>query len=311
PLHLFYCATAFFHEAIQRPMASTIVMWGANIVNLVLNLWFVPLYGAEGSAWATFGARVVLAGALAAWIFAMPDGVNFGVRFKAQGPRFGSLLRVGAAAAVSQMAEAGAFSAMTIIAGRIGETAVSAYQILLNVLAVVFMVALGMSTATAVLTSEAVGRRSAGDAARASWTGLGLNTLFMGVLALVVWIFAAAIARGYTSSLEVVALVAALMWIAAAVFVPDGGQVVAAQALRARGDNWFPTASHIVSYVVVMPPLAFYLGETLQMGVAGLMLAIFWASVLSVGILTLRMWWIARRGALPPAGESVPVSMGH
>src|SRR5690606_7920630 len=32
PLHFFYVATAFFLESIQRPMASTIVMWAANVV---------------------------------------------------------------------------------------------------------------------------------------------------------------------------------------------------------------------------------------------------------------------------------------
>src|SRR5688572_16790976 len=61
PLHFVYVATAFLLESMQRPLASTVVMWAANAVNLVLNLAFVPEFGAEGSAWATFGARVCLA----------------------------------------------------------------------------------------------------------------------------------------------------------------------------------------------------------------------------------------------------------
>ena len=36
------------------------------------------------------------------------------------------------------------------------------------------------------------------------------------------------------------------MPVAALVLVPDGGQVVVAAALRARGDNWLPTASHVL-----------------------------------------------------------------
>ncbi len=295
PLHLFYCATAFFLESIQRPMASTIVMWGANGVNLALNLWLVPLYGAEGSAWATLGARLFLAGVLALWVISLRDGDRYGVRARAAGPSFSALLGVGAAAAVSQAAEAGAFSAMTIIAGRIGADAVSAYQILLNLLAVVFMVALGLSTATAVLTSEAIGRGAPRDAARASWTGLALNTLFMLGFAVLVLVFAQLIARAYTSAPILVAMTAALMPLAAAILAPDGGQVVAAAALRARGDNWFPTASHILAYALVMPPLAFYLGEIEGHGVAGLMSAILWASVLSVGVLTIRLWALTRR----------------
>lgn len=76
---------------------------------------------------------------------------------------------------------------------------------------------------------------------------------------------------------------------------PDGAQVVAASALRARGDNWFPTFSHILAYAIVMPLLGFWLAETRGMGVAGLVLAIFWASVLSASVLLLRWWALARK----------------
>jgi MATE family multidrug resistance protein len=78
------------------------------------------------------------------------------------------------------------------------------------------------------------------------------------------------------------------------VLFPDGGQVVAAQALRARGDNWFPTASHVLAYVLVMPPLALWLAEHHGQGVAGLMQAILWASVLSYGVLVARFWHLGR-----------------
>jgi MATE family multidrug resistance protein len=75
--------------------------------------------------------------------------------------------------------------------------------------------------------------------------------------------------------------------------LPDGSQVVASSALRARGDNWFPTASHLLAYALVMPALGYWLAEVKAQGVAGLMSAILWASWLSFGVLGLRLW--ARR----------------
>lgn len=294
PLHLFYVATAFFLESIKRPMASMVVMWLANGVNLALNLLLVPEYGALGSAWATGGARLFLAGVLIWWVLRLPDARALGVRGGGEGVRYGALMQVGAAAALSQAAEAGAFSWMTIVAGRIGAEAVAAYQILLNMLAVVFMIALGLASATSVLTSEAVGRRANADAARASWTGLALNTVLMAAAAIIMLAFAAPIARAYTADIAISALVASLMGLAAAILAPDGGQVVAAAALRARGDNWFPTASHVVAYALVMPVLGFWWGETQGQGVAGLMLAIFWASCLSVAVLGARLMWLTR-----------------
>jgi MATE family multidrug resistance protein len=302
PLHFAYVTSAFFLESIQRPMASTIVMWIANGLNLVLNLALVPRLGAEGSAWATLGARLCLAGALGIWVVRLRDAALFGVRERASGPSYRALLGVGVAAAVSQAAEAGAFSGMTIIAGRIGAEAVSVYQILLNLLAVVFMIALGISSATAVLTSEAIGRDDTADATRASFTGLGLNTIFMLIVALGVFGFGRWIGRAYTADPLVAALVASLIWIAAAVMPPDGGQVVAAAALRARGDNWFPTASHLLAYALVMPAFAFWLAETRGHGVSGLMTAIFAASVLSCGVLCARLWALRKSLPDPPRG---------
>jgi multidrug resistance protein, MATE family len=290
PLHFVYVTTAFFLESVQKPLASTLVMWGANAANLVLNLALVPSYGAEGSAWATVGARLCLAAVLVIWVLRSADLARFGVRGRSRGPSYGALLRVGGAAAVSHAAESGAFSGMTLVAGRIGGDAVSTYQILLNLLAIVFMVSLGFSSATAVLTSEAVGRKAPADATRASFVGMALNSAFMLVSALILYVFAGAIGRAYTADLKVAAGVAALMWLVALILPPDGGQAVAASALRARGDNWFPTASHLLSYALVMPALGLWLGEWRGHGVTGLMLAILGASWLSCAALCVRLW---------------------
>ena len=300
PLHLAYCACAFYLEAIQRPVVGTVVIWSANILNIGLNWALIPHLGAEGSAWATFGARAFLAATLTAWIWYLADARALGIRGPiagVQGPTYRALLAVGAAAAVSQAVEAGAFSAMTIIAGRIGADAVSAYQILLNMLAVVFMIALGLSTATAVTVSEAIGAKDRATANRAGWLGLGMNTIAMLIAGLAFIAFGAPIAAAFTSDVSLAQLVAANMVLAALIMAPDGGQVVAAAALRARGDNWFPTASHVLAYAVLMPPLAFVLAESNGRGVGGLMEAILIASVASVGVLALRLAAQARSSA--------------
>jgi MATE family multidrug resistance protein len=297
PLHLLYVAATFFLEAVKKPGVSTLIMWLANGVNLALNLLWVPDHGAIGSAWATVAARVFLAGVILVWIFfVMREREAFGVRARREhkGPSYGALLAVGVAAAVSQAVEAGAFSAMTVIAGRIGAEVVSAYQIMLNLLALVFMIALGLGAATAVLVSEAVGRDAPGDAARAGWTGIAINAVGMALAGVVMLAFAGQIGRAYTADVALAASLAALMWVGALVLVPDGTQVVTASALRARGDNWFPTWSHIFAYAIVMPILGYWLAERQAMGVEGLLLAIFWASVVSAAVLVLRWWALAR-----------------
>lgn len=327
PLHLLYIAGTYFLEAIKKPGISTVVMWLANGMNLALNLlwvpdldvantvaWASPLYdalreqpilsalhdlapshGAEGSAWATVGARIFLAATVLLCIYLLRDGVTFGVRKSrgAHGHGYRALLGVGAAAAVSQAVEAGAFSAMTVIAGRISAEVVAAYQILLNLMAFVFMIALGLAAATAVLVSEAIGRKAPQDSARAGWTGIGLNAIGMIIAAIVILVFNVPIGHAYTADIALAALISSLTWVCALALLPDGTQVVAASALRARSDNWFPTFSHILAYAAVMPVLGYWLAEHQGMGVAGLLFAIFWASVVSAAVLLWRWWTIA------------------
>ncbi len=104
---------------------------------------------------------------------------------------------------------------MTVIAGRLGANVVAAYQILLNLMAFVFMIALGMAAATAVLVSEAIGRKAPHDAARAGWTGIGLNEISMIVAAVAILVFAAPIGHAYTADVQLAALISSLMWICA------------------------------------------------------------------------------------------------
>jgi len=297
PLHLIYICTAFFVEAIQRPAVSTWVMWIANVINLGLNLWLVPHNGALGSAWATVGARAFLALALLLWVLFLPEARQLGLRKHVKAPGYAKFLSVGGAAAISQAAESSAFSGMTVLAGRLGGHAVASYQILLNLLAMVFMVALGFATATAVLTAEAVGQRSRRDTAHASWSGLAVNSLVMGAIGVAMFALATPIAFAYTIDANVARGVAQCVPLVAAILIADGGQVVAASALRAQGDNWFPTASHLFSYALIMPALGFLLAEAQQLGVRGLLLAIFWASVFSVGVLVTRLWQLTRNAA--------------
>lgn len=311
PFHLIYIATAFFLEGVNRPTPAMIAMIAANVLNLGLNIALVfglgpiPAMGAVGSAWATLGARVALALGLVWYVYAMRDAGDFGVHVRpapnkalAQEQR-----RIGYAAGMSQAFEAGSFSMMNVIAGMVSALQVAAFAVGVNVLSIVFMVALGFSSATGVLVSQARGAGNPRAMRDAAWLGLaatGLAMLAPGALCLAI---PQVIARGYVSDPALLGIVAPVLMLCAFVFVTDGVQVVAAQALRSIGDVWFPTASHFVSYALVMAPLGYVFCVMLGQGAQGLMIAIIVASLLSGVILTARVWLRLRSGA--------PIEMIH
>jgi hypothetical protein len=110
-----------------------------------------------------------------------------------------------------RLSRAGAFSGMTIIAARSGGQAVASHQILLNLLAVVFMVALGVPSATTVLTGDAIGRGVTREAGRASWTGLAVNTGLMLLIGSVLFGFSQPMAAAYTADASLRVWVVRLM----------------------------------------------------------------------------------------------------
>lgn len=304
PFALVYIASAFFLEGLKRPMAGMVLMLIANLINVGLNWVLVyghlgaPALGAVGSAWATTVVRILLAGAIVGYIlFLLRGRERYGVHQRPEGGwrAWARQREIGYAAGVSIGLEVGAFTVMTLFAGWLGVVSLAAYSITINLLALVFMVALGLGSATAVRVGIAHARRDTVDLALAGWTGLAVNTVAMALCGVGLWLFAAPIARFYTIDASVAALaaplIAYLLWVATA----DGGQGVLAQALRGRGEIWVPTVCHFVSYILVMIPACWVLAFPLGRGAQGLLDGILIASLMSVGLLGWRFHVLARR----------------
>lgn len=318
PFALVYIASAFFLEGLKRPMVGMLLMLIANLINVALNWVLVygqfglPALGAVGSAWATTAVRILLAMAMVGYIwFLMADRDRFGVRRPTGGGwrAWAEQRRLGYAAGLSIGLEVGAFTVMTMFAGWLGVVSLAAYSITINLLALIFMVALGLGSATAVRVGTAHARHDAPDMALAGWTGLAVTGLAMVLCGGGLWLFATPIAGIYTTDPAVVALaaplIAYLVWVAAA----DGGQGVMAHALRGRGETWIPTLCHFVSYILVMIPACWLLAFPLGRGAAGLLEGVLIASLVSVGLLCWRFQVLAvrdRSAAGSSAGGGAP-----
>lgn len=309
PAYLVSVAAQFFLEAMGHPKAGMWAIWVANGINLALNLLLVPdllglgFDGAFASAWATFFARGSLAVFLVWWIVRLPDARALGIFAKP--PRDLAAereqRRIGYGGGSSYFVEVGAFAAMTFIAGRLGALETTAWTIALNISAIVFMVPLGLSAATAVLVGRAYGARDQPELVRSGLIGMAVVAGLTGVIGLFVWPFARELVAIYNREPEVLALAASAVALTALFFVADAIQVVAASANRAAGDIWWPTIMHIVSYGLIMIPLGWVLSQ--HLGINGLVWAVIIASLVSAVLLTGRFVRVTRRlEAMSPPG---------
>jgi MATE family multidrug resistance protein len=304
PGYAFSVAASFWLEGLGKPKPGAVMMWLANGVNLLLLLLLVPgtfglpALGAVGGAWATTGARTFLAIAVLAYIWRMPEARALGVFNKPERDKPSEIeqRRIGYGAGASNFFEVAAFASMNIFAGWMGGLSVAAWAVVLNVAALVFMVPLGLSTGTAVMVGRAYGARDARGVTRAGLIGFGMTAVFGLVISLIIWPSAGLISQAYSSDKVVLAMASAALVLSCLFFLVDALQVVIAQALRARGDVWLPTFTHLTSYVLVMMPLAWFLAIHLKIGLNGIVWAVIAASFLSAGLLSTRFWILARRG---------------
>lgn len=302
--YLVSVAGTFYLEALSRPLPGMWAMWLANIVNLAMavalvpGMFGLPAMGAVGAAWASFGARTALMAFVLLYIWRMKDARELGVFDRPADGRADAYeqRRVGYGAGASYFVESAAFAGMNVVAGWLGAMAVAGYTVMLNVAAIVFMAPLGLSAATAVLVGRAWGARDRAGVDRAGWTGIGVAVAFGLLVSAAIWPTAETIAGAYTRDAALIALAAPALVLYLLALTADCTQVVAAGALRARGDVWLPTITHVISYAGVMCPLAWLLAHPLGLGLNGIVWAIVVSSLLAAGFLTTRFWRLGRRG---------------
>lgn len=307
PAVYMFTAGIMFLEGLSRPRPGMIVMLVAIVLNFGLNWLFIYDHmalvpgGAAGAVLATSLTRWFMVFALFIYILTMRDGDSFGVRRPVRDRWFlqKRFLRLGVPLALSYGFETTAFMSLTMMAGWLGASHVAGFQVTGNFIALVFMVAIGMSAATAVRVGNAVGRRDMPGMRTAGWVGTGLIAVIMIAIGVPTLAFPDVIARVYTSDADVLVVAIPALTLAAFLLVADGLQGVLIGALRGAGDIWPTTWIGLTAFWVLMVPTGYGLGIALDWKVQGLLIA----ELIGVGAASVLLAWrfhvISRRDIVP------------
>lgn len=301
PLQILYVVCAIYLEATRRPLPGLVFMVLANLLNVWLN-WILiygnlgfPAMGAVGSGYATSLGRAFLIALMLGYILTRPNARAYGI-FERSGSFWGKggwkggreIRRVGVATACSFVAETGAFAVVTQFAGFIGVGAVAAYSIAHNLMAVLFMLAMGIASATAVLVGNAHGRNHRRGATVSGWTGISGSVVVMAVCGVAIAIAHEPLARVYSDDPTLVARTAPLFLIVAVICLADGSQVVASQAVRGLGDSWTATGMHVIAWIFIFIPVAWLLAFPAGMDEGGLLIAAGIGGLASLLLMSIR-----------------------
>ena len=303
PMTMMMISATFFLESIHKPLPGMIMMLIANIVNVGLNYVFVyghygfdPM-GAVGTAWATTIGRTLLAIALFIYVWNMKEKDKFGIREKIslKLKDWKMQRKIGYGTGLTNGVEHAGFAMLYIFAGWIGGIALSSMSITFNIFGVPFMIAIGISGATAVRVGVAYGRKDPLDMKIAGFSGLALSSIimlpFMAAMLLIPEFFI----KFFTSDMAVITYATPLLVICGMMVVVDCGQTIIGSALRGRRDVWIPTILYVISYLIIMVPLCHYLAFALGHGASGLMEGVVISSICSLILLTARFLFLCKQ----------------
>jgi MATE family multidrug resistance protein len=298
---LLFTATSLYLEGLGRPRPGMVVMLSANLLNAALNAlflfgwWRLPEGGAAGAALATSLTRWAMAAILIGYVLVLGVPARPGKgRFHDARRQARKLVRLGLPVAGANALESSAFTTMSMFAGWLGTLPAAAYLVCLNFSALVYMLAIGVGTATAVRVGHAVGRRDAEAVPLAGWTGVGLGLAVMAAIAPLVLAFRAEIAAFYTGDAAVIGLAVPALSLVAVLLFADASQGILIGALRGAGDVRIPLAIQVIAYLGIAIPLGYTLGFVADLGIRGLILALFAGLSVAAALLALRFVVLVR-----------------
>jgi MATE family multidrug resistance protein len=296
-----------FSEGLSRAHFPMIVMLAAVILNAFLNWlwiygnWGFAAQGLLGAAWATFVTRFAMLFALIIFVLRSTNfeenlPLKWLSRFRLK--LILEMIKLGVPSALQTLFEVGAFAGAAVMMGWISTSALAAHQIAISVVSMTFMVTLGLSFATSIRVSNAMGRKDLVAARRVGFIGISLGGVLMAYFGILILIAHRWLPKFYIEDQDVVLLASKLLIVGALFQIFDGVQGVAVGALRGLHDVVFPTVVTCVAYWLICIPFVYVLGFQQDLGPVGIWVGLSVGLVVAALLLTFRFHALTQRQIL-------------
>ncbi len=280
---LVFGACRTFLEGLGNTSAAMITIIVSNVINIVLNYFLIygkcgfPQMGVLGAALATLISRVVLPFMIFAFLRYKKEWWVYIEQFRKHYFSFNVLreiFSVGFPIATQIVLESICFSLSAIMVGWLGAVSLAANQIAMNMSNMVFMIVLGISSATTIRVSHQYGAGDYPAMRMAANASIHLCLLVNGVLGLAMIVFRAEIVDWFTQDPAVVELAKQLIIVTGIFQLSDGMQAVGVGILRGLKDVRICMYVAFMAYIVLNLPLGYVLAFVFDLGAVGVWVAI-------------------------------------
>ena len=269
PAFACYRALYGYTTSINQTKPIMVIALLGLLYNIVMNWLFIfgqyglPRLGALGCAVSTASGVWLMLAAMVLWIRLSPAYRQTYPFTRWEGPNWkeiGSMLRLGLPIGVTHFAEVSAFGIVSLLVARFGVIEVSAHQIALNFVSLVFMVPLSFGIGALTRVGQAMGEGNPVRARFVAWVGTGMCIAFGLLSAICIAVFRWQIAALYTSDAAVQATCVMLLLFAALFQLSDATQVAAASAIRGYKVTRSPMVIQMIAFWGVALPVGWILG---------------------------------------------------
>ncbi|MGV3510234.1 MAG: MATE family efflux transporter, partial [Sphingobacteriaceae bacterium] len=267
-----------FAEGLGFTKQAMIISIVGNVINVILGVIFVkglfgikPM-GVSGVGLSTLIDRCLMAITMSFYIVKSPNFKpylkNFALR-RINKIRSLKIFKIGGPVAMQYAFEVSAFSGAAIIIGTIGAAEQAAHQVAINLAAMTYMMASGISAAATIKTGNSFGRKDFEELRLSANSNYHIVIVFMVFTAMVFVGLNQVLPLIYTTDQSVIVIASQLLIIAGLFQLFDGAQVVGLGILRGMGDVNVPTFITFIAYWIIGLPIAYVLGITFSMGTNG------------------------------------------
>lgn len=272
-----------FAEGLSMTRQAMFISVSGNALNVFFNYGLIygklgmPEMGMVGAGWASLISRIIMAIAMVMFVLTykpLKRYVALWPKIKLRPFVMRRILNIGIPSGLQYIFEIGAFSTAAVMVGWIGAEALAAHQIALNLSAITYMIATGISAAGAIRTGNQLGRKDYQTLRTAGMTCFAMAAIMMAFFGATFIIGNTYLPTWYIKDEVVIQLAGSLLIVAAFFQISDGVQAVGLGVLRGIADVKVPTFVTLFAYWFMAIPLGYLFGIYLDWGAIGVWIAL-------------------------------------
>lgn len=295
---LLFILNGIFRGAGDASIAMK-VLWISNGLNIILDplfifgIGFFPELGVMGAAVATTIGRGV---GVAVQCYVLWNGKSVIKITKKHIVIVWDIIKKLADVATTGAGQMIIASASWIFMMRIiadfGDSVIAGYTIAIRILIFTILPSWGMANAAATLVGQNLGAKQPERAEKSVWRTSWLNTGFLVLIGIVLFIFSRPVVSLFSTEPEVVesAIVGLRIFCIGYIFYAPA--MIISQAFNGAGDTRTPTVINIICFWLTEIPLGYFLAKTAGWGPEG----VYWAIAMAEGLMAVILIYMFRKG---------------